>query len=86
MPALVRNNSPRGPRFYQEDGELKFINVVDSCTRDGPRLAGEADKAAHPEAWEALVNGTPDMIPGAEPLVTFTGEAPVAEKSTGRRG
>ena len=86
MPALARNNSPRGARFYQDDGKLLFINVMDSCTRDGPRLATEADKEAHPEAWEALVSSAPEMIPGMAPLVTFEGEAPEqVEKRAGRR-
>lgn len=83
MPALVRNNAPRGARFYEDDGKLLFVHVIDSCTQEGPRLATKADQEAHPEAWEALVNAEPDRFPGSEPIVTFEGEAP--ERRPARR-
>jgi hypothetical protein len=44
----------RGPRFWHDGGVIRFVNHLDSSTRDGPREATEADKVAHPEAFAKL--------------------------------
>ena len=66
MPALNRMTGPRGARFYDEDGVLMFVNVMDGSTRFGPREAVAIDAEAHPEAWadyksrlEATESGAP---------------------------
>ncbi len=54
MPALQRSVSVRGARFYREGEAVMFVRHLDASTREGPRAATEADKAAHPEAWAAF--------------------------------
>jgi hypothetical protein len=76
MPAIIRNTGPRGPRFFEDNGTLRFVNVVDASTRDGPRDATDEDRIAHPEAFAALGSSAHDMFPGAKPMVTFSGEPP----------
>lgn len=51
MPALNRMSGPRGPRFYDQDGETMFLLVLDSSTRVGPRPAEKEDAEANPAAW-----------------------------------
>jgi len=72
MPALVRNASPRGPRFYEDAGRLMFVNILDASTRDGPRPATAEDKKAHAATFAAFKAGEPDAFPGSQPLVTFS--------------
>lgn len=74
--AIIRNTGPRGPRFYEDGGELMFVNVVDASTRDGPRPATDADMEAHPEAVGAFKANEESLFPGAKPLITFRGERP----------
>lgn len=81
MPALLRNSSPRGPRFYEDDGELLFMHVFDPNTVDGPRHATDEDRVAHPAAYaeyerRAADPGVQDVFPGVKPPVTFKGEPP----------
>jgi hypothetical protein len=91
MPALQRNSSPRGPRFYEDGGELKFMQVFDANTIDGPREATDEDRLAHPQAYadyearQAGVAGD-ESFPGVKPIVTFKGERPAdLPKPQGRR-
>lgn len=76
MPAIIRNTGPRGPRFFEDGGVLRFVNVVDASTRDGPRDATDEDRQTHPEAFAAFGREDASMFPGAQPMVTFTGEPP----------
>lgn len=76
MPAIIRNTGPRGPRFFEDGGELRFVNVVDASTRDGPREATDEDRLAHPEAFAAYEANDQSMFPGAKPMITFSGEPP----------
>ena len=62
MPALQRSISIRGPRFFYDDGELMFVNHLDSSTREGPRPATKADSLAHPQAWAAFQSEDPDHV------------------------
>lgn len=68
MSAIERRLSIRGARFY-DDGELMFVNHLDGSTRDGPRIATDADKQAHPGAFRAYV-AAPTENP-LTPLVSF---------------
>lgn len=43
-----------GPRFFERDGEIMFEHVIDSRTRQGPRLASDLDIANHPEAFARM--------------------------------
>ncbi|HEY5412902.1 MAG TPA: hypothetical protein VIJ94_19470 [Caulobacteraceae bacterium] len=54
MPALQRSVSQRGARFYQDGEQIMFVRHLDASTREGPRAATEADRAAHPDAWAAF--------------------------------
>lgn len=74
--AIIRNTGPRGPRFFLDGEELRFVNVVDASTRDGPRAATDDDRIAHPEAYAAYERDDESMFPGAKPMITFIGEAP----------
>lgn len=76
MPAIIRNTGPRGPRFFEDGGDLRFVNVVDASTRDGPREATDEDRIAHPEAFAAYERADESMFPGATPMITFSGEPP----------
>lgn len=76
MPAIIRNTGPRGPRFYEDGGELKFVNTVDASTRDGPRDATDEDRVAHPEAFAAYERNDESMFPGAKPMIAFSGKRP----------
>jgi hypothetical protein len=78
MNAIIRNMGPRGARFYDDNGVLMFVNVVDASTRDGPREATDDDRMANPEAYAKMDASTEDMFPGAKPLITFTGERPAS--------
>lgn len=71
MPVLQRNNAPRGPRFYKDDGKLLFVNILDGSTREGPRPATADDKATHAEAFEVFKSGEEPAFPGSKPLVSF---------------
>ena len=67
-------------------GKLMFVNVVDSCTRDGPRPATKADSERHGEAW-AKFTGDVDDPPPFAPRVTFEdppGGAPPRQKARAR--
>lgn len=80
MPALQRSIAIRGPRFYLDGEELMFVNHLDGSTREGPRLATEADREAHPGAWGALENAPADPF---KPLLAFSdpeGGPPAAEE------
>jgi hypothetical protein len=68
MPALERRISLRGPRFWRDGAALMFAHQLDGSTREGPRPATEADKAAFPEALAAADAPSADA-PG-QPLVT----------------
>lgn len=98
MPALVRNNAPRGVRFYidKPEGEevILFLQIIDACTRNGPRKATEEDAAEFPEAWAQFEAETADptkayLPPGARPLVQFAdppnAEIPEAAKAKGAK-
>ena len=61
MPALQRSVSVRGARFYPEGDEVMFVRHLDASTREGPRFATEADKAAHAEAWAAFQSEQPPV-------------------------
>jgi hypothetical protein len=78
MPAIIRNTGPRGPRFFEDGGELRFVNVVDASTRDGPREATDEDRMAHPEAFRAYEKNDESMFPGAKPMITFSGKRPAS--------
>lgn len=51
MPVLDRRISLRGPRFWIDGDQLMFVNALDASTRDGPRLATNADREAHADAF-----------------------------------
>jgi hypothetical protein len=76
MSAIIRNVGPRGPRFYEDQGALMFINVIDASTKEGPREATDEDRKEHPRAYEAMGANMDDLFPGAKPLISFTGRAP----------
>jgi hypothetical protein len=67
MPMLERRISLRGPRFWREGKVVMFERHLDGSTREGPRPATDADRAAHPEALAALDTATADA-PG-QPLI-----------------
>jgi hypothetical protein len=71
MPVVRRSNAPRGPRFYQDDGNLMFLNVVDSMTQDGPREATDEDRLSNPQAWEIFEGTRPDPVAAFAPMVQF---------------
>jgi hypothetical protein len=74
MPVLERRVSLRGVRFWVDGQDLMFCNQVDSCTRDGPRLATSEDRDAHPKAYAEAAAGD-----GPEPLAKLlhvSGDAP----------
>ena len=54
MPALDRQISQRGPKFFRQDGRLMFVHHIDGSTRDGPREATEADRKAHEALYRAF--------------------------------
>jgi len=68
MPALERRISLRGPRFWRDGEALMFERQLDGSTREGPRPATDADRAAWPEALAAADGGTAEA-PG-RPLLT----------------
>lgn len=76
MSTIIRNTGPRGPRFYVDGEALRFVNVVDASTRDGPRDATEEDQAAYPQAYAAFERGDESTFPGAAPMITFSGKRP----------
>lgn len=86
MPVLTRNTGPRGPRFFEEGGEIMFVHVLDGSTRFGPRPATDEDRTDHPTAWLAYC-AEDETFPGAPP-VTFAdpvgGRPP--ERTPRRRG
>ncbi|HUZ12664.1 MAG TPA: hypothetical protein VMU93_07450 [Caulobacteraceae bacterium] len=71
MPPLERMISLRGPRFFRDGERLMFVNHLDGSTRDGPRPATQADRAAHPDA--AQRDEAAGARSGLGPRVTFTG-------------
>ena len=84
MPAILRNNGPRGPKFYMDGDRLMFLNVLDSATYDGPRLATTADGKTYPEALDAYMSG---LEPKQRPMVTFeTPEGAEIEPAPKARG
>lgn len=88
MPALQRSSAPRGARFYEEDGKVMFINVLDATTRFGPREATDEDMAEHPAAFEFFAGGGEPMPPGFVPVVAFDdppGGKPVTPALKGRK-
>ena len=71
MPALERMIGLRGAHFYRgPEGELLFVNHLDSSTRDGPRAAVKEDSLEHPEAWAKFAMGDDQAEPFA-PIATF---------------
>ena len=72
MPAIQRSSAPRGARFYEEDGELMFVNVLDATSRIGPREAVDEDRETHPEAWAVYMGLQEDPRSQFAPLVTFS--------------
>jgi hypothetical protein len=68
MPTLERRISLRGPRFWRDGGALMFAHQLDASTREGPRPATDADKAAFPGAL-AQAEVETDDAPGAPVLV-----------------
>jgi hypothetical protein len=93
MPALQRSSSPRGVRFYMDTFEgvetIMFLNVIDACTRFGPRPAVTEDAEAHADAWSTFEAGTEPLPPGSAPLVTFEtpegADVPAAPKVRGSK-
>ena len=59
MPALQRSVSMRGARFYRDGEEVVFVHHLDASTREGPRLATDEDRAAHPDEWAAFAASQP---------------------------
>ena len=80
MPTPDRLISVRGPRFYREGGELMFVLHLDGSTRDGPRPATKADKAAHAEALGVFERGE---APALGPRVTFDDPAASPARKAG---
>jgi hypothetical protein len=74
MPTLERRISLRGPRFWRDGGALMFARQLDASTREGPRPATDADKAAFPDAL-ARADVETDAAPGAAILVASEAEA-----------
>ncbi len=72
MPVLERRISLRGPRFWRDGQVVMFERHLDGSTREGPRPATDADRAAHPEAFAALDAVTADA-PGKPPIVAHDG-------------
>ena len=82
MPTLERRISLRGPRFWREGELLMFAHQLDASTRDGPRTATDADKAAFPDAL-AQAEVETDAAPGASILVAR--DAEIVRPSASRR-
>lgn len=72
MPVLQRSSAPRGARFYEDAGELMFVNVLDACTWDGPRAATDEDRLDHPDPWARYEAGQPDPAADFAPMITFS--------------
>ena len=70
MPALQRNVSLRGAKFYRQGGKLMFILHLDASTRVGPREATGEDMDAWPEAFAHFEAGDEGGAMG--PLVSFS--------------
>lgn len=68
--ALNRSISMRGPRFYLDGDDLMFVNHIDNSTRDGPRVATDADRAAHPAAYDEM--GEAEAAAPIAPMVSFS--------------
>lgn len=50
-----RNIMPaRGPKFFREDGQVRFHFVIDVVNVLGPRPATRKDQDEHPGAWAAF--------------------------------
>ena len=89
MPALQRSSAPRGARFYEDDGELVFVNVLDATSRIGPRPATDEDREAYPDAWAVFEGTKEDPITAFAPMITFSDppnlDKPQAVKAKGEK-
>jgi len=68
----------RGARFFERDGEILYEFNADASTRMGPRQATEADREAHPKAWEAFLEGREPESP-LKPVVEAKDERSAEE-------
>jgi hypothetical protein len=79
MPALERRISLRGPRFWRDGAVLMFERQLDGSTREGPRPATDADRAAWPEALAAA-----DTLSAEAPGERLVSARDPAHRRTGR--
>jgi hypothetical protein len=82
MPTLDRRISPRGPRFWLDGEVVMFARQIDASTREGPRAATEADRAAWPDALADL--GLQGVDPPGAPLTSA--RAPEPRRAKAARG
>lgn len=52
----------RGPRFFEQDGELMFEHVIDGSNRIGPRPATDDDRRVHPQAYADMGGEDPAPV------------------------